>query len=329
MTVATSQSQSWPALGWPARGWPAWAGGRTTSQAPYSGWSSISIRTERSGSKRTSPHQRSGEAARIRRWRASVPSVGRVPACPDVPRAGWAGMSRLASARMAISGATDMSAVRSAVKGRSFAVPGTSPGTGGADGDNGQLRVVVSNNTKDRARARASRRHRGGHRDGGLRGLACRIAYTASDRPSSHRGIGLSFETLERVLGRLGADTRVRITRPRPRGGAQCAQTVDALAVAVQFQLVPGHARRPAPAAERAVFHADLRMRLEQAGQVLGQVGGALRRRRGHGLGRAGDPGEHEHAVRPDPVGALDVGIQPVADNERMAGAGSPHRLVG
>ena len=59
MAVATSQSQSWPAL--------CWAGGRTTSQALYSGWASISIRTERSGSKRTSPHQRSGEAARIRR----------------------------------------------------------------------------------------------------------------------------------------------------------------------------------------------------------------------------------------------------------------------
>src|SRR5262249_30296925 len=36
---------------------------------------------------------------------------------------------------------------------------------GGADGDNGQLRVVVSNNTKDRARARALRRYPGGRRD--------------------------------------------------------------------------------------------------------------------------------------------------------------------
>src|SRR5689334_24209535 len=142
-------------------------------------------------------------------------------------------MSRLASARMAISGATDMSAVNSAVNGSSFAGSPAPALNGGADGDNGQLRVVVSNNTKDRARARALRRYPGGHRDGGPRGLACRIAYTASERPLSHRGIGLSFETLERVLGRLGADNRVRITRPRPRGGAQRPQAVDALAVAV------------------------------------------------------------------------------------------------
>ena len=105
-------------------------------------------------------------------------------------RRGWAGTNMLASARMAISGATDMSAVNSAVNGISFAALRHQPRAGGADGDNGQLRVVVSNNTKDRARARASRRHPGGHRDGGLRGLACRIAYTVSDRVSSHRGIG-------------------------------------------------------------------------------------------------------------------------------------------
>jgi len=40
-----------------------------------------------------------------------------------------------------------------------------------APGDNGQLRVVVSDNTKDRTRAASSRRHQHGHRVRGLRGL--------------------------------------------------------------------------------------------------------------------------------------------------------------
>jgi hypothetical protein len=53
---------------------------------------------------------------------------------------------------------------KSVVNGKSFAAFGAQPSSGGAGGDNGQLRVVVSdkaavvrNNTKDRARARASR----------------------------------------------------------------------------------------------------------------------------------------------------------------------------
>ena len=54
-----------------------------------------------------------------------------------------------APARIAISGATDISAVN----GNSFVPAALS----GHDGDNGQLGVVVSDNTKDRARATASR----------------------------------------------------------------------------------------------------------------------------------------------------------------------------
>ena len=37
-----------------------------------------------------------------------------------------------------------------------------------------------------------------------------------------------------------------------------------------------------------------------------------------------GDPGEHEQAVEPGRVGALDVGVQPVADDQRMPSAARP-----
>jgi hypothetical protein len=118
--VTTSQSQSWPMS----------PGGRTTSQASKEGCSSSLIFTERSRSNLTRPHHRSGVAAIIRSWPDSAPSVSGVSGA-GVPGAGpWgcglcglcrsadcAGMIRAASASLAISGATDISAVN----GNSFA----------------------------------------------------------------------------------------------------------------------------------------------------------------------------------------------------------------
>src|SRR5580700_12062222 len=66
--------------------------------------------------------------------------------------------------------------VNSGVNGKSFVSE-----AGGLGRDNGQLGVVVSDNTKDNTRPASSRRHWSG-RVRGLRGLACRQAYTAGDR---------------------------------------------------------------------------------------------------------------------------------------------------
>ena len=105
--------------------------------------------------------------------RAVRPVAGRWRAVAGGAACG--GTSRADSASLAISGATDMSAVN----GTSFV------GFMGLHelrprGDNGQLRVVVSDNTKDRKRAAATR-HPCGRRGSGLRDLAWPIAYTAGD----------------------------------------------------------------------------------------------------------------------------------------------------
>jgi hypothetical protein len=71
----------------------------------------------------------------------------------------------------------------SAVKGASFvSFVGLHADGEGPGGDNGQLSVVVSNNTKDRTRAADRRRHPSGRRESGLRGLAWPTAYTACGR---------------------------------------------------------------------------------------------------------------------------------------------------
>ena len=127
---------------------PALGGGSDGSQAAgESAQRQLVVRAVRPGGGRRG----GGRRGRLRRGRAA----------PD-------------SASLAISGATDMSAVN----GTSFV---GFMGLQGPGGDNGQLRVVVSDNTKDRTRAASARRHPRGHRGSALRGLAWPIAYTAGD----------------------------------------------------------------------------------------------------------------------------------------------------
>ena len=86
-------------------------------------------------------------------------------------------------------------------------------------------------------------------------------------------------------------------------------------------------ARRPAPAAERAPLGADRGLGLEQAKKIIGHVGGPLVRGREHRLAGAGHAGQDQQAVRVHPPRGLDVGVEPVADHQRMAGPGPQYRL--
>src|SRR5690242_7703561 len=91
------------------------------------------------------------------------------------------------------------------------------------------------------------------------------------------RGLAVAAEALDRGPDRVFAGA---VGVSRPGGGAQCAQAVDALALSGEFQAVPVPARRPAAATVAAgLFRCGFlraRVRLEQPGQVLGQVSGTL-----------------------------------------------------
>ena len=62
-----------------------------------------------------------------------------------------------------------------------------------------------------------------------------------------------------------------------------------------------------------------LGMGLEQRRDVPAQVGRPVLGRRGQQTGRRGHAGQHEQRRAADPAGALDVGVQPVADHDRRA----------
>ena len=61
--------------------------------------------------------------------------------------------------------------------------------------------------------------------------------------------------------------------------------------------------------------------RLQQVTQVVAQVSGPAVGSGPHQVGRAVGSGQHQHAVQPGGHGARDVGVQPVSDEDRVAGS--------
>ena len=234
-----------------------------------------------------------------------VGQVGRDPAVGARARRRRAARGRTASASCAISGATE----RSVFNDGSFVCRLRLSDSG--------CEIGVSDNTRKDSSTACS----GQHEHGLAAHLACwharhhTVITDALSNPEAGRG-----QRVERAC-HLGGVEAARACPGRPRrrrpgrAGRRSAAPWPARVTGPSSPAVARSSRRRS-APDSAC--GDLRVGLEEGVEGLGDVRGPAVRRGEHGAARVVDAGEDEQAVGAGVVGGLDVGVEAVADDQRV-----------